>query len=64
MNDWIKWNGGECPVGFWDRVEIRLRCGVENEGDANCFVWEHLYGDSDIVKYRIIEQTEDRENIL
>ena len=53
--DWIKWNGGECPVPPDTRVEAKLRCGLlERDVRADDYLWYHDDGFDDIVEYRII----------
>ena len=68
MEQWIKWNGqnNEPPKGvkFWDRVEILMRSGYKNEGDANFFVWGHFNTESDIIFFRVIETEDNRQDIL
>ncbi|WP_199777400.1 hypothetical protein [Bosea sp. FBZP-16] len=61
MTDWIEWNGGECPVGRKDRVQVKLRDGYvtpqHEEYPAESFVWNHAGGRSwEIIAYRLAEQ--------
>ena len=42
MSDWIKWEGGECPLEPSDRVEIKMMYGGVLEGNARAFRWQHL----------------------
>lgn len=55
---WIKWDGGECPVSDLERVQtIERRESKSNFNrlvqDANDVLWEHRYGENDVVAYRI-----------
>lgn len=61
-NEWIEWNGGECPVGRFDSGWARLRCdhpdfqggvGPYNIGGLR---WEHNGGNGDIIAYRLAAQ--------
>ena len=68
MNEWIKWNGGECPVPTGTPVDVEFRDGqrllnVEaNTSLPGCArgaygaFWMHHNVGSDIVAYRIVEQ--------
>lgn len=65
MADWIEWGGSsKSPVAPNTAVEIRLRCGEENEGPARGFDWPHglgpfgYEGDDDIIAYRVVSTTE------
>ena len=60
QNDWIEWEGGECPVDGSVLVEAKLRCGyVETRNEEN-FNWKHglgpfaYEGDDDIIAYRVV----------
>ena len=33
-NGWIEWNGGECPVGPFTPVMVKLRGGLESKVGA------------------------------
>lgn len=64
MNDWITWNGGECPIpqGYTGRVETRY---VGDTGDedyehmtsaqARELRWSHTGGLGDILAYRLLD---------
>jgi len=55
-NEWIKWEGGECPVDDGLVVTVELRSKNERTGTANTFHWDRIMGDklkSDIVSFRI-----------
>lgn len=53
---WIKWEGGECPVGRETYVEVRLRMGEENIDCASEYRWSRRDVSDDIVKYRIVSE--------
>ena len=53
--DWIAWDGGDCPVKPKTRVAVQTREGAEMEGEARFFRWLRVTAfepRSDIVKYR------------
>lgn len=63
MNDWIKWDGGVCPVPKGTDVEVKYRDGkttacpalIETRGpDATESFWRHDGMTYDIVAYRVI----------
>ena len=58
MSEWIKWNGGECPVDGDAIVECRLGIGGYKTQwcAAEHFWWNHTGLASDILAYRVIEQ--------
>lgn len=57
MSDWIKWNGGECPVEGDVLVEAKFRDGEESyERKARDWYWDHDGGDIDIIAYRLHEE--------
>ena len=49
---WIKWEGGECPVGVDIDVDIRTAEGEGESSKAGDFVWEHDNAPYDIIAYR------------
>ena len=59
MSDWIEWNGGECPVDGFTQVCVRLRDGSEKDSDARFYEWDHQNEISDIIAYRVLNETED-----
>lgn len=61
MRDWIKWNGGECPVPGETPVSVQRRSGVVESGRARAFWWNHLGWSGDIVSYRVVETEEADE---
>ena len=55
MSDWIKWNGGECPVAYDTKVLVRLRDGTDQPVSvrAGNYLWGHGNEDGDIVAYKV-----------
>ena len=54
MTEWIKWEGGECPVHANTRVDYRFRAGIALSGyKAVILEWSHDGSGSDIVAYRV-----------
>lgn len=49
---WIKWEGGECPVGADVEVEIRTADGEGESHKAGAFAWCHDGAPHDIAYYR------------
>ena len=59
MTNWIKWNGGECPIkSDKTRVEYRCRDGIVGWSSGFFNRWSHIDSRYDIIAYRI---TEDHE---
>lgn len=57
-NEWIEWNGGECPVPFESTVEyVRRDGGTSVFSPAGSLRWEHLCASGDIVSYRKVKLT-------
>ena len=55
--EWIKWQGGECPISDGVRHQVKLRDGYLSSDDleARSWVgWDHIDGESDIVAYRVL----------
>lgn len=55
---WIEWSGGECPLPYGVKYDVRCASGSEgrqrNPEEDN---WLHVHGDSNIIAYRpIIDQ--------
>lgn len=53
---WFEWNGGECPVGDFDEVQVKYKVddGSGMEGcEAQELHWHHEDADFDIVAYRL-----------
>lgn len=62
MTDWIKWDGGACPVKSDEtRVEYKLRGGICSDDPVNCLRWSNTDSWSDIIAYRIVEDYEPKE---
>ena len=55
-NDWITWNGGDCPVDDLNIVEVKYRdlklCSGE---ESYKYLWNHDGDNTDIIAYRIIK---------
>lgn len=61
MTDWIKWDGGECPIkSDKTRVEYEMRSGREMNGFARALRWSDTDSVGDIIAYRIIEDHEPK----
>lgn len=54
--DWIKWEGGECPVPRQTGVEYETRAGSPGLGIAGDLRWYYLDIGGDIVAYRVVEE--------
>lgn len=56
MSEWIKWDGGDCPVPGGTPVVLRLRDGYEFEEsfDSAEFRWRHTGAEDDIMEYRVM----------
>lgn len=57
-NEWIEWNGGECPVPYGTKVDFIYRDGYKTSNrivwlDFNHNTWSHLNDNEDIVAYRV-----------
>ena len=61
-NDWIIWNGGDCPVSPDTKMQPQFRYqsriyAEENEETrAGSLMWKHIRSDFDIIAYRIIPE--------
>lgn len=53
MEDFIDWDGGDCPFGPYAPVEVFLRNGNTHVRQAGFYRWEHWNEGSDVVKYRL-----------
>lgn len=53
---WIKWEGGRCPVGHAVRVEIHMRDGFREVGNAGSFYWKDDGDTCDITAYRLARE--------
>lgn len=63
MSDWIKWTGGECPVGKGVRVECFLRVGNYLNEYGEKLDWGRLSDNdaADIIAYRIIGEVNSHQ---
>ena len=51
---WIKWDGGDCPIGPDQMVDVMFRDKQEFHSEsADEWRWDHDFGGGDIVAYRI-----------
>lgn len=56
--DWIKWEGGDCPVDPETKVVVRSRASWYRTGscmEAGHFDWDHIGSETDIVAYKVVE---------
>ena len=56
---WIPWSGGECPVAFETKVDVRHRDGNEYQGFAGYSIarfWDDAGDPRDIIAYRIAKE--------
>lgn len=60
---WIRHRRGNRRVDDDVFVEVKLRCGDVQRGEAKDFIWSHHCCDSaaNIMAYRVIEETKDQE---
>lgn len=55
---WIYWEGGDCPVGQNQGVEVKLRGGCGDQfydNPASYFEWSHNGLGMDIIAYRVVK---------
>lgn len=65
MGEWIKWEGGECPVSDDTVVDVKFREGGDpDRACAGTYYWPHDNDSSDIVAYRVVGQAETSESAL
>ena len=58
--DWIKWEGGECPVMRDQKVMVKLRSGiVRGPIRAVSLMWAHYDNGFDIVEYSTVTEQAD-----
>lgn len=55
MSEWIKWNGGECPVHPDTVVEYEMKAGMGCKIGAGWLYWDHKKRSGDIIAYKIIQ---------
>lgn len=55
-NQWIEWNGGECPIPDYVNFKVRLQSGDEGPAldVASGYHWEHNRGSANIIAYMLI----------
>jgi len=58
-NDWIEWNGGECPVSPDAVINIRTRIPESSPREDAWFEaddvdWDIINEESDIIAYRVV----------
>ena len=60
---WIRHRGGKCPVADDVKVLYRMRSGtITSRGEPSSILsWDHSKSGSDIMAYRVIEETKDQE---
>jgi hypothetical protein len=68
---WIEWKGGKCPVDRSELVTYRMRDGLEDDypRPASDLTWRHArfedddghFPDNDIIAYRIVPPSSERE---
>lgn len=56
VNDWIEWNGGECPVPGETEVMMRFRNGATSVTRAKHCRWDHPGAAGDIIAYRVVSR--------
>jgi hypothetical protein len=63
-NEWIYWQGGECPVGVGTNVDVihrdgahyfKVKARISNDFDFAAEDWYHSNEVGDIVAYRLSE---------
>lgn len=57
-SEWIKWEGGKCPVALGTKIAVLLRSGSTylSEEEDGMLRWGHNGGGSDIVAYRVVKE--------
>ena len=60
---WIRHRGGKCPVAGDVKVLYRMRSGtITSRGEPSSILsWDHSKSGTDIIAYRVIEETKDQE---
>lgn len=60
---WIRHRGGKCPVADDVKVLYRMRSGtITSRGEPSSILsWNHSKSGADIMAYRVIEETKDKE---
>jgi len=62
MSEWIPHDGGCNPIPHERFADVRLRDGTEfmNAAIDKHGTWQHVWGDSDIIAYRLETPNEDQ----
>ena len=55
---WIEWNGGECPVGEGDRIDVKFSDGDEFFDVGSDWDWGVDAGSCNIIAYRLHKQAD------
>lgn len=55
-DEWIAWEGGECPVDPKTITEVVLRDNRTLTGSSSLWSWDHHAKSTDIIAYRVVEQ--------
>jgi hypothetical protein len=55
-DDWIRWDGGECPVSADTLVAVFLRNGTSEYGLSDQYKWSHFNSWYDIMSYQIVDK--------
>ena len=53
---WIEWNGGDCPVGEGDRIDVKFSDGDEFFDVGSDWGWDVDAGGCNIIAYRLHKQ--------
>lgn len=65
VDDWIKWDGGECPVAYGTPIDVEYRSGERAVGlgalvpkmlGRTATHWTHSGFDGDIIAYRLSKE--------
>ena len=57
-SEWIKWEGGKCPVDDETGIQVMFRDQTTYRSTVGGFRWKHIGAPGDIVAYRIAEDGE------
>ena len=53
---WIEWNGGDCPVGEGDRIDVKFSDGDEFFDVGSKWGWDVDAGACNVIAYRLHKQ--------
>lgn len=64
MSEWIKWEGGECPVNGDKLIDVKHRDGTSSTGIAISYKWDcvRFGSDKDIIAYRLCSTWNNSED--